>query len=299
MKRIKKNINKILVATDFSKSSQFAILRAAEIAKKNKATLTILHITKSGFLEKIIPIVGKILVTPEEYAASLLKEQIRRLYKYKIKIAYLVESGDHPGPKILKHAKDNKIDLLVMGAHGKYSIHDWFVGTTAEYIARKTSCPVLIIKKYYHKPYKKILFPIDFSKASKDTLQFSRTLFPKNHFHILHVGDHEYENFIERKDSFPKNKIKTLRNAVTFLLYDKVKKFIKNCGGRSRSFSYDIKLGYPSVVILEEAKKLNQDLIIMGTAGHSRRHYLFIGRTASRVLIEVDRDILLVPPREK
>ena len=87
---MKKIINNVLVATDFSESSKFAILRAAEIAKENKSKLTILHIAKKGFLEKIaeeiIPAAGKILVTPEEYAASILKKQVDKLSRYKIKI---------------------------------------------------------------------------------------------------------------------------------------------------------------------------------------------------------------------
>ena len=37
----------------------------------------------------------------------------------------------------------------------------------------------------------------------------------------------------------------------------------------------------------------------MGTEGHSRFHYLWLGRVASRVLIETEKDILLVPPASK
>src|SRR3990167_6311719 len=131
-----KKLKRILVATDFSAHSQFAILRAVELAKTTKADLAILHIAKKGFLEKmveeVVPAIGKALITPEEYAASLLKNLIEKLSESKIKIKYSIISGDYPASTILEYAKNHKVDLLVLGAHGKYSIHDWFVGTTAE-----------------------------------------------------------------------------------------------------------------------------------------------------------------------
>lgn len=298
MRKTAHHLKRILVATDFSEHSQSAVIRAVELANQMKAHLTILHIAKKGFLEKLgntIPTLGKILITPEEYAKSLLKKQIGKFSKNKIK--YDIISGNHPAPKILKYAQDHKFNLLVLGAHGKYSIHDWFVGTTAEYVARKTKVPVLIVKKAPQKPYKKILVPIDFSPTSKNALEFAHLLFPKSDLSLLHVGDHHYEDFLKKDHESSKQKIKEIRKAILFSLEEQTKKFINASGFKSTKLHYDIKLGYPGVVIVEEAKKKNQDLVIMGTKGHSERHYLFIGRVASLTLLEIDRDILLVPPR--
>lgn len=295
-------IKKILVATDFSEHSQHAVLRAVEIANITKARLTILHVVKKKCLEEIIaeiiPVVGEALITPQEYATTLLEKQVEELAKNKININYNILSGDNIAAKMLKYARDYKIDLLVIGAHGKYSIHDWFVGTTAEYIAKKTQIPVLIVKKRMQKPYQKILVPIDFSLASKNALQFTNQLFPKVDLQLLHVGDHQYENLLNNKNNLPKKKVESIRESILFSLSEKAKKFIKSCNIRSMKASCNIKFGYPGVVIIDEAKRLNRDLVIMGTEGHSQRHYLFIGRVASRVLVEIDRDILLVPPNK-
>jgi nucleotide-binding universal stress UspA family protein len=302
MKKQTNKLKRILVATDFSDHSQFAILRAIDLAAKMKACLTILHIVEKGFLEKMmekLPIIGKVMITPEEYAASVLKKQIAALSDNKIKINYSIIQGDFPAKKIIKYAKENKIDLLVMGAHGKYSIHDWFVGTTAEFVAKKTCCPVLIIKRASKKSYQKILVPVDFSTASKQALLFAVTLFPNKNFRLLHVGDHEYEDLLKKEGNISKEKVKTLRDSLLSSLKDKTKNFIKSLGKKFTKIPMEVKLGYPGVVIIDEAKKSNQDLMIMGTEGHSQSHYLFIGRVANRVLIEIDRDILLVPPKNK
>ena len=161
-------IKHILVATDFSEYSQVAVLKAIHIAKLNKAKITLLHVAKKGFFEKTIintiPIIGKVLITPEEHALSLLKKMMQKYSREKINIKYVILSGEQPGRKILQYAKKSHCDLIIVGAHSKYSFHDWFVGTTAEYIARKTPVPVLIIKRDIKKSYQKILVPLGICK---------------------------------------------------------------------------------------------------------------------------------------
>lgn len=154
MDRIKGRIKNILVATDFSETSDFAISRAVEIAKENKADLTIIHVVQKEFLDRILEtIIPKdILQTPEEYTSTLILEKINSLSHHKINIDHVIISNGKPAVKILQFASKNKIDLLIMGAHGKYSTRDSFVGTTAEYIAERTRCPVLIVKNLPRKP---------------------------------------------------------------------------------------------------------------------------------------------------
>lgn len=298
-----KKIKRILVATDFSEQSQFAISRAVVIAKANKAELLILHVTQKGIIDKVVdkvlPAARIILLTPKEYAEQLLDEQISKLASHELKIKKIILTGEHPAKKIVHFAKHNNIDLIVMGAHGKYSIHDWFVGTTAEYVAEKTICPVLIIKNKSKKTYKKILIPVDFSLASKNAVEFSTQLLPKSDVRVLHVGDQSYKDFLENDDDLPPGTSNKLRKEIFSLLMNKTEKFINECRSKFKKLTYDIKLGYPGIVILQEAKKTNRDLVIMGTEGHSRYHYLWLGRVASRVLIEIEKDILLVPPITK
>lgn len=172
MDGIQRKIKHILVATDFSETSDFAISRAVEIAKATKANLTMIHVVQREFLDKVLEtIIPKdILQTPEEYTSTLIIEKIHALSPHKINIDHVIISKGKPAFKILQFARRNKIDLLIMGAHGKYSIRDSFVGTTAEYIAERTPCPVLIVKNLPRKPYHKILVPVDFSDASKNAL---------------------------------------------------------------------------------------------------------------------------------
>jgi nucleotide-binding universal stress UspA family protein len=55
--------------------------------------------------------------------------------------------GITPGAAILKYAKDNMIDLIILSAHGASGYKQFFLGTTAVEVSSKSECPVLLIRK--------------------------------------------------------------------------------------------------------------------------------------------------------
>ena len=201
-----KRIKRILVATDFSKNSDLAISRAINIAKATNAKLTMIHVVQRKSVDNFIDdILKKLLpkalwLSTNEHRRTLLEEKINSLFRHGLKIDYVLITKGKPDIQILQFAKKNKFDLLVMGAHGKYSLRDTFVGTTAEYVAKKTTCPVLIVKNDSKNTFKKILVPTDFSKVSKRALDYACNLFSKSSFRLLHVGDYDFENLLIKEE---------------------------------------------------------------------------------------------------
>lgn len=55
--------------------------------------------------------------------------------------------GVTPGSAILKYAKENNIDLIVISAHGASGYKQFFLGSTAIDITSRSECPVLIVRK--------------------------------------------------------------------------------------------------------------------------------------------------------
>ncbi len=55
--------------------------------------------------------------------------------------------GITPGAAILKYAKDNSIDLIILSAHGASGYKQFFLGTTAVEISSKSECPVMLIRR--------------------------------------------------------------------------------------------------------------------------------------------------------
>ena len=55
-----------------------------------------------------------------------------------------------PFIEIVRYARDNDIDLLVLGTHGRGAIAHMLMGSTAEKIVRKAPCPVLTVRPEAH-----------------------------------------------------------------------------------------------------------------------------------------------------
>lgn len=288
-----RKINKILVATDFSESSHYAILKAIDIADSNAAKLVLIHVVEKKFLDKTIELLmpREVLQSSQELALNLMKKQIKKLSRFKLPIDYEIVSKGKPALKILQYANKNKMDLLIMGAHGQYSWRDSFVGTTADYVVQHTKIPVLIIKNKPRRVDYKILVPIDFSTVSKKALNYATKIFPYSKISTIHVASSEYEKAIE----YQEENISKVRKALVFYLENNMKKFLRPFSKKLDKKS-NIAFGYPGPTILQAAHKQHRDLIVMGTQGHSREHYLFIGSVANWLLTETDTDILLVPP---
>jgi universal stress protein E len=293
-----KSLKRILVATDLSKKSNDTLIRAIELAQLNKATLFLIHIVQKTVFDKVIGLVvpeaKKILVKPKEWANKMLQEKVASLAKHKIKMKTVVLTGEIP-TQILSFSKDNQIDLVVVGAHGEHPVHDWFVGSTAETIIKRSSCPVLVVKQKPKKKYQKIIIPVDFSLVSQQAVQFAKQVLPNSQMRFLHVEENWYQNISGFEDVSNLSVIIPKKRLA--ILQAQMNTFLKNCGTKTNLVT--IKSGYPASVIVREAAKQRQDLIVMGTEGFSKKHYLMIGRVANRVLYDTKSDIMLVPPQKK
>lgn len=139
----------ILFPTDFSKFSLAASKHVVDIAKEYGAKIHVLYV-----LEKIPPIltIRSIDLTEETIAKSLIEDANNSLKKAKEK---LLESGEtdivtefRKGidyQEIVKYAKENEIDLIIMTTHGRTGLLHTLIGNVAEKVIRYSESPVLII----------------------------------------------------------------------------------------------------------------------------------------------------------
>ena len=142
----------ILVPTDFSEYSDKAIRQAADIAEQNSAKLFLIHVvtwpeewanyTISISGEKIQTIVDESV----KAATKRMHEEVEKLKQVKkIEITYDVKVGV-PYQQILKEQTERKVDLIVLGSHGRTSIVRALIGSVANQIVHDATCPVLIVR---------------------------------------------------------------------------------------------------------------------------------------------------------
>ena len=143
-------LKKILVPTDFSEHSNKAALYGAELARKFRAELHLMH-----SIEMTPLMYGEgAYIAPEteaevEAAATLQLEKQLADSVGDLTIVRKIEHG-HPFVETIRYAKENDIGLIVLGTHGRGAIAHMLLGSVAEKVVRKAPCPVLTVRDKEH-----------------------------------------------------------------------------------------------------------------------------------------------------
>jgi len=141
---------KVLFCTDFSKISDCAFDYAFGIAKRDEGMLYILHVIpvtpQQYHLERHLTKkqLDEIAVNLEEDRKRMFNEKYLNFIKNKAKVKIVVETGDED-EKILEFIEKEKVDIVVIGTHGRTGIEHVFLGSVAEKVIRRSPIPVFVI----------------------------------------------------------------------------------------------------------------------------------------------------------
>jgi nucleotide-binding universal stress UspA family protein len=140
-------IKRIVVATDFSEGSDAAMERAFAIAGALGATIDLVHVLDTALLTAPSSLGSMPLVEPEALMHEIDTALAARVEK--AAQAGLVCQSDsldgYPAREIVRHAQKTGADLIVVGTHGRTGIAHVIMGSVAERVVQRSSCPVLVI----------------------------------------------------------------------------------------------------------------------------------------------------------
>ena len=149
------DFNNILVPTDFSDNARLALDYACSLAGKYEASLHLLHVipdptSAMGIYEQIGDAIPPDWVdTMTQYSDEHLAELPGEDRKAQNSIIRITLQGDTFNV-LTEYARDNDIDLIVIGIHGKTASLHQMVGGLADKISRKAPCPVLTVPSEDH-----------------------------------------------------------------------------------------------------------------------------------------------------
>ncbi|MDY8136733.1 universal stress protein [Aquimarina sp. 2201CG5-10] len=144
-------IKSILVPTDFSDQAESALKVAAQIAKKNKAKIYLLHILELP--SHLSDLMTSSSPAPAPEAIFFMKQTHKKfgevLKQDHLKDIEIIETVSFEGVMhgIINSSKKNEVDIIVMGSHGSSGFEELFIGSNAEKIVRTSKKPVLVIKE--------------------------------------------------------------------------------------------------------------------------------------------------------
>jgi len=141
--------NKILFATDFSKSSENAFRYAFTLARRFEARLLIVHVINEpvdlrGFYVPHISF-DKLEAEIEEGAKKMMESFVRTHILDFDNFETAILPGV-PYDEIIKKGTDEGVDLIVLGTHGRTGLDHVLFGSTAEKVVRKSPIPVMTVR---------------------------------------------------------------------------------------------------------------------------------------------------------
>lgn len=140
---------RICCAIDFSDACRFAMAEAADLARRFHAQLTLVHV-----YEPPPPVALDVLAPDEQLfgAASVDLERSMAAWRSEAeqRVGARVRSTVRVGEaatEILHFAREDGMDLVVLGSHGGAGLKHLVLGSVAERVVREAPCPVLVIRQ--------------------------------------------------------------------------------------------------------------------------------------------------------
>jgi nucleotide-binding universal stress UspA family protein len=148
------NLKKILVPTDFSEESRKAQRYGCELADKFSAELHLLHVLPDPAIvgtegDGFYQLPGNFLEELRADARKQLSELVAPEWEAGKQVVRELREGP-PFLNIVRYARENGIDLIVMGTHGRSALSHALMGSVAEKVVRKAGCPVLTVRDPEH-----------------------------------------------------------------------------------------------------------------------------------------------------
>jgi nucleotide-binding universal stress UspA family protein len=142
-------LKRILVPVDFNVPSRAALALAHDLAKTLEASIDVLHVIDlpggHGLVsEGYVPV-------PDDYRRVVERQVTDRLKEWLATTATPAGVSQHvvegkPAVEIVRYASENRIDLIVMGTHGRGGVSHALTGSVAENVVRTAHCPVVTVR---------------------------------------------------------------------------------------------------------------------------------------------------------
>jgi nucleotide-binding universal stress UspA family protein len=260
-------LNNLLFLTDFSETSELAVPFAVCLAREYAAKLHALHV--------LTPAVCA-FASPESAAATIesledgAQAEMQRLdsqlagvnHETTIVRAESVWSG------LQQLSAHRAIDLLVVGTHGRTGAMKLLLGSVAEEIFRRASVPVLTIGPsvrngaHSRGRFHRVLYTTDFTSQAQAAAPYAISMAQENQARLvlLHVMRDPSERNVEQK---AKDSVANVMHQLYEIVPQSAEIWCRP--------EATVRFGPPADRILEAAKELEADLIILGVRDPGKR----------------------------
>jgi nucleotide-binding universal stress UspA family protein len=297
------DFKRILVPVDFSDPSKKAVHRALSLALQFDATLVLAHI--------VPPSVGLVTTYPTEslafekeqarYAKATLPALVPEEFRETVNLQTIVKVGIVKD-EILAIVGDEKIDLVVMGTHGRNGFERFFLGSLTERMLRRIPVPILTVshldaatepQSLAPVPLRNVLYATDLSDSAEVGLRVAMELArgAGAHLTVLHVLKAVETIYFGAEGGYLKEDLDDIREDT----FKRLMLSIPEQWSKGVNVTPLMSEGDPFREILRVADEEKTDLIVMNLQGRGFVERALLGSTAERVIRSAHVPVLSIP----
>jgi nucleotide-binding universal stress UspA family protein len=292
------SVNVVFCAVDFSETASLAVTHATQLARRHKAGLVLGHVVEP------LPVISyPILMVPADaeselhrFASKRLDELAGTVRRSGLTVSTVVEHGP-PGLQLIEMAEKAHSDILVIGTRGLMGFEHLMLGSTAEYVVRRSTCPVLTVHpadSSPRDPVETVIIPTDLGPDAVDAAgAFTRVFDGVDRPLVLLVFADPTPPYLEpfQHETLEKWGQPDMRKED---IVERMSPTLAKLEGAGFEVETKILDGGPVQAVTEFAKERGVDMIVMATHGRSALANMLVGRTAQRIVQHAPCPVLTV-----
>lgn len=268
-------LQKIILAHDFSKSSENVVTTAIELARIFHSKVIPIHVLPDDIVNE------KVRLLLHETATTKLEKTAERIKSEGIEAGNPILKFGSPYESIVEAAEAVNANLILTGSGTSPKGERFQLGITTERIIQKSEKPVFVAKEGMSLNVQNMLCPVDFSETSKRALKNAITMARRFKAELIVLSVCELQSstwFTSEKDRAEENKIRCAQHKARF------EKFLEGFNLSDLNWTKAIRKGNPAEEILSTVSEEMVDLLVMGTVGRTGLNRLIIGSVAEKVV---------------
>jgi len=297
----------LLIPLDGSTLAEAVLPAARQLALRFHSRVTLLHLIEQNAPQAVH---GDRHLTNHDEARAYLEEVAQRAFPAETATEFHVhtEAVDRVARSIVAHAVELGSDLIVMCTHGQGGLHSWLYGSIAQRVTAQGSVPVLLVPPAgdgtpLQLTCGRILVPLDGNPDHALGLPVAADMARRcnANLHLLMV--------IHRPETLTGVQAATARllpgataalldfneQAATTYLHEQT----ATLGGNLPPIETSVQRGEPASLIVDTARAIQADLIVLGTHGKAGMDAFWEGSITPRVSERVHVPLLLIPVRAR
>ncbi|WP_409425159.1 universal stress protein UspE [Pseudoalteromonas sp. RW-H-Ap-1] len=295
-------IKRIIAVIDPTKDDQNALARSIDLAKKSGASITAFMTVYDFSYEMTTMLSGE---EREAMRQAVLKDRelwLKELISpyQNINIDTQVIWHNRPYEAIINTVINDKYDLVIKGTHQHGALKAVIFTPTDWHLVRKCPTPVLFVKDMQWPAQGNILAAVNAVSENEQHLSLNKRIIKDAQF-LCELANAKL-NLVNAYPATPVNIAIEIPEFNPGVYNESVKKHhIESTNELANEFNLTsdqcfIEEGLPEDVIPDVAKRLNSELVVIGTVGRTGLSAALVGNTAEHVIDSLDCDVLALKP---